>query len=197
MSARRVHHFGSDKPWSRESLSPWPATDALGRTLPTAKESGPPRADRFVGIFYFLTHFGGQGNMPNNIAKILAQDPNILGKPDSPLWGPPGEYWWGEPFYGYYNSTDPWVLRRHANLLAEAGIDTLIFDTTNAESYPGGLHDRCVRYSARFAKPVDGRRRLLHGQHEGRGNSTADLQRSLQTRDFTGNFGFSGKANRS
>ena len=27
------------------------------------------------------------------------------------------------------------VLRRHANLLADAGIDTLIFDTTNAVTY--------------------------------------------------------------
>ncbi len=33
-------------------------------------------------------------------------------------------------------STDPWVLRRHAQLLTDAGIDTLIFDTTNAVSYP-------------------------------------------------------------
>src|SRR5262245_32275248 len=36
--------------------SPWPATDVLGRELPLAAEVGLPRADRFVGIFYFLWH---------------------------------------------------------------------------------------------------------------------------------------------
>jgi hypothetical protein len=112
----------------------WVATDALGRTLPTAKEAGPRRPGRFVGIFYFLTHAPG-GHMPNNIAKILAQDPGILSKPNSPLWGPPGPYYWGEPLYGYYQSMDPWVLRRHANLLTAAGIDTVIFDTTNRVTY--------------------------------------------------------------
>ena len=33
--------------------TPWPATDALGRKLPTPAEVGPPQPDRFVGIFYF------------------------------------------------------------------------------------------------------------------------------------------------
>jgi len=113
----------------------WVATDALGRTLPTAKQAGLPRANRFVGIFYFLTHAETGGSLPNDIAKIMAQDPQILGKPNSPLWGPPGAYYWGEPLYGYYNSVDPWVLRRHANLLSDAGIDTVIFDTTNRVTY--------------------------------------------------------------
>ena len=112
----------------------WVATDGLGRTLPTAKEIGPPRPGRFVGIFYFLTHAPGS-HMPNDLTKILAQDPGILQKPNSPLWGEPGPYYWGEPLYGYYHVTDPWVLRRHANLLADAGIDTVIFDTTNRITY--------------------------------------------------------------
>ena len=37
--------------------------------------------------------------------------------------------------YGYYRSADPWVIRRHAQLLADAGVDTLILDATNAETY--------------------------------------------------------------
>jgi len=44
-------------------------------------------------------------------------------------------HYWGQPLHGYYHSADPWVLRRHAQLLADAGVDTLIFDTTNAETY--------------------------------------------------------------
>jgi hypothetical protein len=120
---------------------PWPATDALGRSLPTPAEVGPLKVGRFVGIFYFLTHNEGprpgHPGDPLNVANILAQDPDALNKPDSPLWGNIGEsHYWGEPLYGYYHSADPWVLRRHAQLLADAGIDVLIFDTTNAESYP-------------------------------------------------------------
>ena len=73
---------------------------------------------------------------PYDIGKILARDPDALKKPESPLWGRIGEYhYWGEPLYGYYRSADPWVIRRHAQLLADAGVDTLIFDTTNAETY--------------------------------------------------------------
>ncbi len=121
--------------------TPWPATDALGRALPLADAVGPVRTDRFVGIFYFLTHAAGHrwrpdADGPYDVSKILAQDPHALEKPNSPLWGPVhSSAYWGEPLYGYYCSTDPWVLRRHAQLLADAGIDTLIFDTTNARTY--------------------------------------------------------------
>jgi hypothetical protein len=123
------------------SCTPWPATDALGRTLPMPDEVGPPRADRFVGMFYFLWHNQRQGKCPHwdgpyDIAKILARDPDVLKKPDSPLWGPMGMFhYWGEPLLGYYLSSDPWVIRRHAQLLADAGVDTLIFDATNAIPY--------------------------------------------------------------
>lgn len=120
---------------------PWVATDALGRKLPTAAEVGPLKTDRFVGIFYFLWLNERDNKAPDHegpydVARILAKDPEALSKPTSPLWGPIGRsHYWGEPLYGYYLSTDPWVLRRHANLLADAGIDTLIFDTTNAVTY--------------------------------------------------------------
>ena len=94
---------------------PWPATDALGRTLPLAAEVGPPRTNRFVGIFYFLWHDrtcprSPALDGPYDIARIMARDPRALEKPDSPLWGPIGaSHYWGEPLYGYYTSDDPWV----------------------------------------------------------------------------------------
>ncbi|MHB8974080.1 MAG: glycoside hydrolase family 71/99 protein [Pirellulaceae bacterium] len=120
---------------------PWPATDAVGRMLPTGDQVGPPRSDRWVGIFYFLWHDNPGGKSPHwagpyDIDKIIKADPDALKNPASPYWGPIGMYhYWGEPQYGYYRSEDPWVLRRHAQLLADAGIDTLIFDTTNAATY--------------------------------------------------------------
>jgi hypothetical protein len=121
--------------------SPWPATDALGRNAPLADACGAPRPGRTAGIFYFLWHEhvgggrgGGQG--PYDVSKILAADPDAATKPASPLWGPVGAYhYWGEPLFGYYLATDPWVLRRHAHLLSDAGIDVLIFDATNALTY--------------------------------------------------------------
>ena len=116
--------------------TPWPATDALGRSLPVTQTNAGVRPGRWVGIFYFLTHDSTSPILPNDLAKILPQHPDLFSQPDSPLWGPPGPYYWGEPLYGYYNSMDPWVLRRHAALLADAGIDTVIFDTTNRKTYP-------------------------------------------------------------
>ena len=120
---------------------PWPATDALGRSLPLSGEVGLPQSNRFVGIFYFIDHADWPHSElldgPYDVAKILKRDPDALRKPDSPLWGGNGvAHYWSEPLYGYYRSDDPWVLRRHAQLLADAGIDVLIFDTTNAETYP-------------------------------------------------------------
>ncbi len=116
---------------------PWPATDGLDRPLPVAAARGGVRPDRVVGMFYFLWHNRPGGDLPKNIAHILARDPDALQKPDSPLWGPPGSmHYWGEPLYGYYHAMDPWVLRRHATLLADAGVDTVIFDTTNRRTYP-------------------------------------------------------------
>jgi hypothetical protein len=115
----------------------WTATDALGRTLPDHGEVGPPRADRQVGIFYFLwlgPHAGGRG--PFDITKILAADPKAMQERDSPLWGPlHAPHHWGESLFGYYESDDPWVLRKHARMLGNAGIDAVIFDVTNQVTY--------------------------------------------------------------
>ena len=89
-----------------------------------------------VGLFYFLW-LGEHGrNGPWDVSKILKADPNAGAKPEGPMWGPWGAYHhWGEPLYGYYFSDDEWVVRRHAKLIMQAGIDFLFFDTTNAAIY--------------------------------------------------------------
>ena len=128
--------------------TPWPATDALNRTLPTTTQSPGLRPNRTVGIFYFLWHERDLTEPAFNIAHILAKDPDILKKPNSPLWGPARtQYYWGEPLYGYYNTLDPWVIRRHATLLADAGIDTVIFDTTNRRTYRDAYLKICEVWS--------------------------------------------------
>ena len=117
----------------------WVATDALGRSVSTHDQVGSPRPDKFVGIFYFLwlgQHNKEQGG-PYDISKILAQDPDALKKPDSPLWGPESVFhYWGEPLFGYYQGEDPWVLRKHAQMLSDAGVDMVLFDVTNQATYP-------------------------------------------------------------
>ena len=114
----------------------WVATDGLGRSLPTCRETGLPRAGRTVGMFYFLWHgeHGQQG--PFDVGRILAEHPDGLTNPKTP-WGPMyAMHHWGEPLFGYYLSDDEAVIRKHAQMLADAGVDVVIFDVTNGWTYP-------------------------------------------------------------
>ncbi|MBE0536215.1 MAG: hypothetical protein IH624_11155 [Phycisphaerae bacterium] len=104
----------------------WAATDALGRRLPGYAECGPFREDRFVGMFYWTWHTHHAGRGPYDNSRILAENP------DDPQWGPvTAAHHWGEPELGYYVVTDPYVIRKHASMLSDAGVDVIIFDTTN------------------------------------------------------------------
>lgn len=113
----------------------WVAVDALGRRVEYHTD---PKANRKVAMFYFLwlgpdSHGGG----PWDISRILATDSNARNDRRSPLWGPVGDaHHWGEPLFGFYNSDDPWVLRKHAEMLSAAGVDVVIFDTSNKATYP-------------------------------------------------------------
>lgn len=107
----------------------WVATDALGRALPGYAECGPRKGDRFVGMFYFVTHNNnGAKDGPYNVTEILAADPV------NPRWGG-GTHYWGEPEAGYYIMKDEWMIRRHARQLADAGVDVIILDNTNDRIY--------------------------------------------------------------
>ncbi|MHB1461663.1 MAG: hypothetical protein ACYC1M_10315 [Armatimonadota bacterium] len=113
----------------------WAATDALGRSLLTAPKVPAPRTGKAVGMFYFLWLDLKYG--PYDISKALAKDPNAVRNADSPVWGSQYSFHqWGESIYGYYLNTDTWVLRRHATMLSDAGIDVVIFDVTNNVTYP-------------------------------------------------------------
>ncbi len=122
--------------WAHTWADTWIATDGLGRTLPTSAEVGPPRADRTVGIFYFLWHGAHAQGGPYDISRILARDPAAMTKPDSPLWGPLHvPHHWGESIFGHYRLQDDGLLRKHAQMLADAGVDTVIFDVSNQVTY--------------------------------------------------------------
>jgi len=110
----------------------WTATDALGRSLPSYSETGDVKPNRYVGLFYWLWHgpLRSTVNHPDsfNVTKILAANP---GKTD---WRKE-DYYWDEPENGYYLSADPWVMKRHLILMADAGVDFIFLDFTNNSIY--------------------------------------------------------------
>ena len=114
------------------------AVDHLGRALPEYPQAPQEKKDKIVGLFYYLWHgyHGTQG--PYDITKILQSYPEAMQSCEHPAW-PPHEnapmLHWGEPMFGYYLSTDEWVLRRHVQMFIDAGIDVLYFDTTNGFTY--------------------------------------------------------------
>ena len=129
--------------WSQSSGTPWKAADRLGRVIAQNGQTGEIRPEKTIALFYFLWNSPASNipkapylNGPYDISKIFQIDPDVMKKDDSPLWAKDGQFhYWGEPLYGYYYGNDPWVMRRHIHLLADAGIDLLIFDTTNALIY--------------------------------------------------------------
>ena len=104
----------------------WVATDGAGRTVPGFRECGPIKQDRWVGLFYWTWHRPTR-NGPNDNSKLLAEA--VGGKVNWPTNDAP--YHWGEPELGYYVMTDPFVIRKHASMMADAGVDVILFDTTN------------------------------------------------------------------
>jgi len=111
------------------------ATDAMNRTLPSWEEAGDLRDKKYVGLFYWTWHTQ-QSNYGNrnayNVTQILEEHPDAINDFHHPAWPKDANsYFWGEPLYGYYINTDRWVLRKHAELLALAGVDVVIFDCTN------------------------------------------------------------------
>lgn len=130
------------------TLSQLAGTDAEGRAVKTVTQAKP---QRYVGIFYFMW-LGAGWNYIYDISKILEANPGLeYDTVKNPLWACSGSqyydasvspqhafHYFEEPFYGYYNSSDKWVIRRHLELLSMAGIDFLYLDFTNAGN--GGVN---------------------------------------------------------
>lgn len=120
--------------YSQMPSNQWSATDALGRKLSNASSVNTIRNGKYVGIFYSSWHSENLAEIPvGNVTDILNQYPEAIKDFNHPGWGKDnlGTYWWDEPLYGYYRTTDDWVLRKHAEVLADAGVDFVFFDCTN------------------------------------------------------------------
>jgi len=133
-----------------DSVDPqsYAAVDGLGRTLSSNGDSytsslltgtvGDRDSSKFVGIFYSDWHESlGASSQIRNITKIMedyTEEEREALKHDfkNKIWrGYTGYHFWDEPIFNYYSTADKYVLRKQAELLADAGVDCIIFDNTN------------------------------------------------------------------
>lgn len=118
----------------------WVANDALGRNMPSFEEVGQVKEDqrRVTGIFYITWHTKDKAKLPQpytaDVTKILNEAPEARFDTNHPLWTE-NSYHWGEPEMGYFLSQDEYVIRKDMSMLADAGVDVIIFDVTNAVRY--------------------------------------------------------------
>ena len=124
------------------TLSQIAGTDGIGRTVSARAER---KDGKYVGIFYFLW-LGENWSGIYDISKLQEQYADLATDTvKNPLWANAGSayydssispqnafHYFEEPLYGYYDSNDPWVIRKHLELLAYAGVDFLYLDFTNA-----------------------------------------------------------------
>ena len=108
------------------------AIDDLGRHMVTSEDTGLPKADKWVGIFYSIwtASVGGSARSHTDVTKALASDP------ENPFYGPHGHFcWWAEPETGYHAADDVWQIRRDMRYLSMLGVDFIFLDFTNGFIY--------------------------------------------------------------
>lgn len=88
-----------------------------------------------VGIFYFLWHNGTSANeLYDHSAAYYNGGTEAL--EEMIKAGPLGfAHYWAQPYFGYYRSDDAWVIRKHAQMLTESGVDFIFIDATNGLTY--------------------------------------------------------------
>ena len=111
----------------------WVFTDGLGRVSLTYEDVGGPRENKTVAMMYWDWHtsnFAAQG--ATNTTEFMKLYPDAKNYYNHTAWNKAGRYcFWNEPIYGYYQTSDTWVLRRQAELLANIGVDVVFNDHTN------------------------------------------------------------------
>jgi len=116
----------------------WSCVDGLGRILSNQDQVGPIKKDRYVAMFYWSCHgFWPEIRYARNITEVwnkADEKTKIEAKNDfdHPIWKTPNpsedSWYWDEPIFGYYDTHDEYVIRKHAELLADAGVDLILFD---------------------------------------------------------------------
>ncbi len=106
-------------------------------------------SNRYAGIFYFIWHDGYQtmGGPYDNQAALGAGNydyNNNINYGTEINSGKP--HHWGQSYLGYYSATDEWVIRKHAQMLVDAGIDFIAFDMTNHKFFETEVKNLCRIY---------------------------------------------------
>lgn len=114
------------------------AKDDLGRELPNSLTTGiyGANGEYYVGLFYFMWmgEHGDSGVF--DCQKIIDTHGSAAASLSCGAWGPEGAmHFFAEPLYGYYYSSDEWVIRKHMELITNSNIDFLYFDVTNGYAY--------------------------------------------------------------
>ena len=110
----------------------WAGVDGLGRALPFTAPRPPRR--RQVAMFYWTWHYNFANLPPRVAGEIVRRHPEARNDFAHPAWEktPSGtSYFWGEPLFGFYTNLDAYVVEKHAVMLADAGVDAVVFDCTN------------------------------------------------------------------
>ncbi len=137
-----ISAFAADNGAERDLYSDtWYAVDAIDRTTPTNEEVGDVKTDheRVVSIFYITWHTQNYANLPNpytcDVTKTLNEAPDARLDANHPAWHNQWSFHWGEPETGYFLSQDEYIIRKDMSELADAGVDVIILDVTNAVHY--------------------------------------------------------------
>lgn len=113
----------------------WAATDSFGRRVADYSETGDVKSgQRKVGMLYWHWFNGNGTTNATVISDVIEKHPDAMSAAGAAAWSSAGMTVWDEPVYGYYNSFDYWVYRRHIELLAAAGVDAVLPDCSNGGS---------------------------------------------------------------
>ena len=119
----------------------WTAVDELGRSVLSAQNPA-SKDNRDVLMFYWTWHEGHQvtntvngSGVPDitDNSVVLTLDPSAANDFYHAYWRNSSTCFWGRPLFDYYRTTDKWVLRKHAEMLADAGVDAVVFDCSNGD----------------------------------------------------------------
>jgi len=113
-----------------------------------------------VAIFYFIwlgshgydkfeDYDSVQEPKPTDVNSPYDNSLLIQANPSNPAYGPVSAFHhWGKPYFDYYVSNDRWVIRKHAQMLSDAGVDVIFIDITNSHTYKATVELLCEEYLA-------------------------------------------------
>ena len=117
----------------RDTMSDtWVAIDDLDRWVATGETVRDVQEEKQVLMFYYTWHLPMHVVGIYNIADILEYGEET----GRYRWGGVTSFhYWDEPYFGYYRSDDPWVIRKDIQMLCDAGVDGVFFDAGNGYLY--------------------------------------------------------------